>query len=74
MAARSLAGPTSGRPYRPTNLEEASIHPVYEDTQLDLEKVRHMKRLFIVFEINDEASKTMLILNIWSVETPRYLA
>jgi hypothetical protein len=33
-----------------------------------------MKRLSIVFEINDEASKPMLILNVWSVETSRYPA
>jgi hypothetical protein len=40
MAARSLAGPTSGRPYRRANLEEASNQrcPVSEDTQQDLER------------------------------------
>jgi hypothetical protein len=38
IAARSLAGPTSGRPCRRADLEEASIHPVFEDTQYDLER------------------------------------
>jgi hypothetical protein len=35
MAARNLAGPTSGRPCKRANLEEASNHqwPVSEDTQ-----------------------------------------
>jgi hypothetical protein len=40
MAARSLAGPTSRRPYRRADLEEASNRrcPVSEDTQQDLER------------------------------------
>jgi hypothetical protein len=40
IAARSLAGPTSGRPCRRADLKEASNHqcPVSEDTQQDLEK------------------------------------
>jgi hypothetical protein len=33
-----------------------------------------MKKSSIVFEINDEAGKTILILNVWTVETSRYLA
>jgi hypothetical protein len=39
MAARSLAGPTSRRPCRRANLEEASNQqrPVSEDPQEDLE-------------------------------------
>jgi hypothetical protein len=33
-----------------------------------------MKRSFVVVEtVNDEAGETMLILNVQSVETPRYL-
>jgi hypothetical protein len=40
IAARSLAGPTSGRPYRRADLKEASNHqwPVSEDTQQNLER------------------------------------
>jgi hypothetical protein len=40
MAARSLADPTSGRPYRRVDLEEASNQqcPVSEDTQQNLER------------------------------------
>jgi hypothetical protein len=40
IAARSLAGPTSRRPFRRADLEETSNHqwPVSEDTQRDLER------------------------------------
>jgi hypothetical protein len=40
IAARSLAGPTSGRPCRPADLKEAlnQQRPVSEDTQQDLER------------------------------------
>jgi hypothetical protein len=38
MAARSLAGPTSTRPCKRADLEEASIHLVSEDTQEGLER------------------------------------
>jgi hypothetical protein len=38
IAARSLAGPTSRRPCRRADLEEASIHPASKDTQQDLER------------------------------------
>jgi hypothetical protein len=40
IAARSLAGPTSGRSYRRADLKEASNHQwlVSEDTQQNLEK------------------------------------
>jgi hypothetical protein len=40
IAARSLAGPTSRRPYRRADLKEASNqqHPVFEDTQQDLKR------------------------------------
>jgi hypothetical protein len=37
-------------------------------------KVCRMKKSSIVFKINDEAGKMILILNVWSVETPRYPA
>jgi hypothetical protein len=47
IAARSLAGPTSGRPYRHADLEEASIRrcPVSEDTQQDLERSCRIKKV-----------------------------
>jgi hypothetical protein len=40
IAARSLAGPTSGRPCRRADLKEASneLCPVSEDTQQGLER------------------------------------
>jgi hypothetical protein len=77
ITARSLVGPTSGRPCRHDDLKKASIQlcPVAEDTQQYLERERRMERSSIVVETNnDEAGEIMLILNTWSVETPRYPA
>jgi hypothetical protein len=77
IAARSLAGPTSRRPCRCVDLEEVSNWRclVSEDTQQDLKRCVVMKRSSVVVEIvDDEVVGVTSILNIWSVETPRYLA
>jgi hypothetical protein len=77
MAARSLVGPTSRRPCRRANLEEVSNRrcPVFEDSQQDLGRCIVMKRSSMVVKIvDDEVVGVTTILNIWSVETPRYLA
>jgi hypothetical protein len=76
MAARCLAGPTSRRPCRRADLEEALSQrcPVSEDTQQDLERCIVTKRSSMVVEIvDDEVVGVTSILNAWSVETTRYL-
>jgi hypothetical protein len=61
MAARSLAGPTSKRPQ-------------IDDVQYPRVPSRILKGTSHEEVANDETDEIMLILNVWSVETPRYPA
>jgi hypothetical protein len=70
IAARSLAGPTSRRPCRRADLEEASIN----DVQYSRIPSRILKGASHEEVVNDETDEAILIFNVWSVETPRYLA
>jgi hypothetical protein len=71
IAARSLAGPTSRRPCRRANIEEAS-NQLCQYLRIPSRTLKGMSDEEVV---NDAvADEIMLILNVWSVETPRYLA
>jgi hypothetical protein len=82
MTARNLAGPTSRRPCRRADLKEASNQqcPVSEDTRKVLKDVSTEEVVKdVVVEVAmsglvDDVAKNPLILNVWSVETPRYPA
>jgi hypothetical protein len=71
MAARSLAGPTSGRPCRRADLKKRSkiINGQYLRIPSRILKMASHEEV-----VNDESHEVVLILNVWSVETPRYLA
>jgi hypothetical protein len=68
MAARSLAGPTSRRPCRHADLEEA-LNNIAQYPRTPSKVLKGASNEEIV---DDESNKVMLILNVWSVETPRY--
>jgi hypothetical protein len=82
IPARSLAGPTSRSPCRRADLEKASINNVqypripskFLKGVLHEEVVNDETDVAMVETNNDEAGEIMLILNVRSVETPRYPA
>jgi hypothetical protein len=70
MAARSLAGPTSRRPCRRADLEEA----LNNNAQYPRIPSKVLKGAPNEEISDDEACVITSILNVWSVETPRYPA
>jgi hypothetical protein len=76
IAARSLAGPTSGRPCRRADYKEATTrrYPVSEDTSRIMKHTSHEDVFLVVETVNNEAGEIMLVLNVWSAETHKYPA
>jgi hypothetical protein len=72
IAARSLVGPTSRRPCRHANLKEV---PKINNVQYLRIPSRILKGASHEEVVNDETNEAMFdILNVWSVETPKYPA